>query len=135
MLRIWVFGDKAPRLGRPNLQLPNENVFVAGEAGWAMFRLRPKILRFLPGLRVAIPVACAYARVKPIRFSTLNLMSAFAWASAIMLLVARLGPDTLAVVGVSGGVNSALALAVAGRASRQLARLLTEFLKILPAAE
>ena len=58
--------------------------------------------RFLPGLRVAIPVACAYARVKPLRFSVLNLVSAFAWASAIMLIVARLGPNALAFLGLSG---------------------------------
>ena len=60
------------------------------------------VSRFLPGLRVAIPVACAYARVKPIRFSALNLVSAFAWASAIMLIVARLGPRAMAALGLSG---------------------------------
>src|SRR5712692_4083891 len=51
--------------------------------------------RFLPGLRVAIPVACAYARVKPVKFSVLNLVSAFGWAGSIMLIVAKLGPDAL----------------------------------------
>jgi membrane protein DedA with SNARE-associated domain len=45
------------------------------------------ISRFLPGLRTAIPVACAYAGVRAIKFSLLNLTSAFAWATAIMLLV------------------------------------------------
>ena len=30
--------------------------------------------RFLPGLRTAIPVACAYANVQPLKFSTLNLV-------------------------------------------------------------
>ncbi len=58
--------------------------------------------RFLPGLRVAIPVACAYAGVRPLAFSTLNLLSAFAWASAIMLVVARLGPDALSAFGLRG---------------------------------
>ena len=43
--------------------------------------------RFLPGLRTAIPAACAVADVRPEKFSALNLVSAFAWASAIMLLV------------------------------------------------
>src|SRR3977135_3669308 len=45
------------------------------------------ISRFLPGLRTAIPVACAYAGVRAIKFSLLNLISAFAWATAIMMLV------------------------------------------------
>ena len=60
------------------------------------------VSRFLPGLRVAIPVACAYAAVKPLRFSTLNLVSAFAWASAIMLVVVKLGPDALSAFGLRG---------------------------------
>ena len=58
--------------------------------------------RFLPGLRTAIPIACAYARVKPTHFSALNLLSAFAWASAIMLAVMKLGPNALAAVGLKG---------------------------------
>src|ERR1051325_2710113 len=32
------------------------------------------ISRFPPGLRVAIPIACAYAGVKPARFTALNLV-------------------------------------------------------------
>src|SRR5262252_1354645 len=39
------------------------------------------VSRFLPGLRTAIPIACAYAKMRPIKFSTLNLISAFAWAA------------------------------------------------------
>src|SRR4029077_2945072 len=35
------------------------------------------ISRFLPGLRTAIPIACAYAGVKRVTFSLLNLTSAF----------------------------------------------------------
>ena len=53
--------------------------------------------RFLPGLRTAIPIACAYAGVRPIKFSLLNLTSALAWASAIMLLV-RAGSRTLSAI-------------------------------------
>lgn len=55
--------------------------------------------RFLPGLRTAIPIACAYAGVRPIKFSLLNLASAFAWAGAIMLIV-KSGSQTLAALGV-----------------------------------
>jgi len=55
--------------------------------------------RFLPGLRTAIPVACAYANVQPLKFSTLNLASAFAWAGAIMLFV-KLGSNALSAFGL-----------------------------------
>src|SRR5205823_13612565 len=34
-----------------------------------------------------IPIACAYAGMHPAKFSVLNLVSAFAWAAAIMLFV------------------------------------------------
>ena len=51
------------------------------------------ISRLLPGLRTAIPIACAYAGVKPLKFSSLNLLSAFIWAGSIMLVVTKLGPS------------------------------------------
>jgi membrane protein DedA with SNARE-associated domain len=57
------------------------------------------VSRFLPGLRTAIPVACAYANVRPVKFSLLNLVSAFAWAGAIMLFV-RGGSRTLGAFGL-----------------------------------
>jgi undecaprenyl-diphosphatase len=57
--------------------------------------------RFLPGLRTAIPIACAYADTRPLKFSSLNLVSAFAWAGAIMLFV-KLGSSTLVAFGVNG---------------------------------
>jgi membrane protein DedA with SNARE-associated domain len=56
--------------------------------------------RFLPGLRVAIPAACAYAGVAPLRFSLLSLLSSLAWAAAVMGFVAWLGPASLAELGV-----------------------------------
>ena len=46
------------------------------------------ISRFLPGLRIAIPVACAYAGTRPMKFTLLNATSALAWAGSVMLLVA-----------------------------------------------
>ncbi len=55
--------------------------------------------RFLPGLRTAIPIACACAGVRPLKFSLLNLVSAFGWAGAIMLLV-RSGSTTLVAFGL-----------------------------------
>src|SRR6266540_545624 len=55
--------------------------------------------RFLPGLRTAIPIACAYAGTKPLKFSALNLVSAFAWAGAIMAFV-KTGSTTLTAFGL-----------------------------------
>ncbi len=58
--------------------------------------------RFLPGLRVAIPAACAYAEVPPARFTTLDLIGALAWAGCVMLLVAWAGPHALGWLGLEG---------------------------------
>jgi len=58
------------------------------------------VSRFLPGLRTAIPIACAYADVNPAKFSALNLVSAFAWAGAIMVFVST-GSATLSAFGLN----------------------------------
>jgi membrane protein DedA with SNARE-associated domain len=60
------------------------------------------ISRFLPGLRTAIPIASAYARVKRLRFSLLNIVSAFLWAGTIMLVVTKLGPSAMDRLGLHG---------------------------------
>jgi len=60
------------------------------------------ISRFLPGLRTAIPIACAYAGVKPLTFSSLNLLSAFLWAGTIMLVVTKAGPSAMDRIGLHG---------------------------------
>lgn len=57
------------------------------------------VSRFLPGLRTAIPVACAYAGMHPLKFSVLNLISAFAWAGAIMAFV-RYASKSLGAIGL-----------------------------------
>jgi membrane protein DedA with SNARE-associated domain len=59
-------------------------------------------IRFLPGLRIAITAACAYGNVSPIRFSTLNLIAAFAWAVLLMTIVSRAGPRAFAYLGIRG---------------------------------
>ena len=41
-------------------------------------------IRFAPGLRIAITAACAYGNVSPVRFSALNLVSAFAWSFVLL---------------------------------------------------
>ncbi len=56
--------------------------------------------RFLPGLRIAIPAACAYAGVPAARFSILSLVSSLGWAAAVMGFVAWLGPTSLAQLGL-----------------------------------
>ena len=58
------------------------------------------VSRFLPGLRTAIPIACAYAGMKPAKFSALNLISAFCWAGAIMAFV-KGGSSTLNAFGLN----------------------------------
>src|SRR5262249_39578211 len=37
-------------------------------------------VRFLPGLRIAIPLACAYSGVSAVQFSGLSFISALGWA-------------------------------------------------------
>jgi membrane protein DedA with SNARE-associated domain len=57
-------------------------------------------VRFLPGLRIAIPVACADSGIGAFRFSSLSFVSALAWAAAIMLLVLQLGPTSMSALGI-----------------------------------
>jgi membrane protein DedA with SNARE-associated domain len=60
------------------------------------------LIRFAPGMRVALAAACAYAGVSPLKFSLLNSLSALVWAVTVLTLVARVGPASLAALGVSG---------------------------------
>jgi membrane protein DedA with SNARE-associated domain len=57
-------------------------------------------VRFLPGLRIAIPLACAYASVSPFQFSGLSFISAAAWATAIMFVIRAFGPTSIAALGI-----------------------------------
>jgi membrane protein DedA with SNARE-associated domain len=57
-------------------------------------------VRFLPGLRIAIPLACAYAGISPVQFSGLSFLSALAWAAAIMFVIRSLGPTSLSALGI-----------------------------------
>jgi membrane protein DedA with SNARE-associated domain len=81
----------------PRLRKYRDSVVARVRAHESMMLI---ISRFLPGLRTAIPIACAYANVPPLKFSTLNLVSAFAWAGAIMLFV-KTGTATLSAFGLS----------------------------------
>ena len=59
-------------------------------------------IRFLPGLRIALTAACAYSEVSPLRFSTLDLLAAFAWAVVLLTLVSHIGPGVLHYAGIHG---------------------------------
>ena len=60
------------------------------------------LIRFAPGLRIALAAACAAADVPPRTMTVLNLLSAFVWAAALLILVAWLGPAYLARFGLAG---------------------------------
>jgi membrane protein DedA with SNARE-associated domain len=67
--------------------------------------------RFLPGLRVAIPAACATCGVRPLLFSTVNLVSAFVWAAGILGLITWAGSGAIgAARNWAIGVSAALVL-------------------------
>jgi len=60
------------------------------------------LIRFAPGLRIALAAACAAADVPAWTMTTLNLISAFVWAAALLVLVGWLGPAYLAQFGLGG---------------------------------
>ena len=59
------------------------------------------LIRFAPGLRLAIASACAYAEVPPLIFSTCSIAGAFVWATCIVFVVGWLGPHWLSTLGLS----------------------------------
>jgi len=90
-LRAWL--RRFPRLVRREEQLVKR----------VQQRSVPLIVgcRFLPGLRIAIPVACAYAGVPALRFTTLNFIGSLAWAGFVLFLVSWLGPASLEHLGMN----------------------------------
>ena len=60
------------------------------------------LIRFAPGLRVAIAAACAWVDVSPLKFSLLNLLSALVWGAALLVVVGWFGPSYLAHYGLGG---------------------------------
>jgi membrane protein DedA with SNARE-associated domain len=67
------------------------------------------LIRFAPGLRIAIAAACAWADLSPRMLSSLNLLAAFVWSAGLLVLIAWLGPAVLTSVGL-GGWKGALAI-------------------------
>ena len=70
------------------------------------------LIRFAPGMRIALAAACAWVDVSPLKFSVLNLISALAWAIALLVLVGWLGPTFLARYGLGGWKGALLIGAV-----------------------
>jgi membrane protein DedA with SNARE-associated domain len=72
--------------------------------------------RFLPGLRIAIPAACAATSIPAPIFSAISLFSAFSWAAAILGLIAGAGPNALNRLGMARnwalGASAIVVLAV-----------------------
>jgi membrane protein DedA with SNARE-associated domain len=81
------------------------------------------LIRFAPGLRIALAAACAYSGVNPVRFSLLNFISAVCWAIALLVIVAWLGPTYLAALGISGWWSALVPALVIVVAFRLLGRI------------
>jgi len=81
------------------------------------------LIRFAPGLRIALSAACAYAGVSPLRFTLLNLVSAVCWAVTLMVIVAWLGPTYLPELGISGWWSALIPAVVILLVFRMLGRV------------
>jgi membrane protein DedA with SNARE-associated domain len=84
------------------------------------------LIRFAPGLRIALAAACAYAEVNAVMFSLLDFLSAIVWATMLLALMAWIGPSYLAAAGIAGWQAALLTggvililLRVAGRIERR----------------
>ena len=73
--------DRYPRLGRYR-----DTVSARVHAHEGLMVL---VSRFLPGLRTAIPIACAYAGVRPLKFTLLNPETTVEDIAVVLELVAR----------------------------------------------
>lgn len=98
---FYLFRGRLPRLAAryPSLARKAEPLVERVRKHDALMVL---LIRFAPGLRIALASACAWVEVPPLRFSLLNLLAAFVWASALLLLVAWFGPTFLARFGLGG---------------------------------
>lgn len=90
-VRSWL--DRLPAMRRVSGRL----IGVVSRRG----ALLSFLIRFAPGLRIAIASACAYADVPPLIFSTCSVLGALVWATCIVVIVGWLGPEFLSRLGVS----------------------------------
>ncbi len=84
------------------------------------------VIRFAPGLRIAIAAACAYANVPALKFTVLSVLSSLTWAAVLLTLVAYVGPTALDKLGLHSwvaaiitGVVIIAAFAWRGRKNRE----------------
>ena len=91
-LRRWL--DRSPRIARRGAALTRR---VRRNETFTIL-----VLRFSPGLRIALAAACAYAGVRPLKFSALNTFTCLIWATSLLTLVAWFGPAVLSRLGISG---------------------------------
>src|SRR5262245_8678107 len=100
--------DRFPRLARKRIALGRlvENYAIPLTAA----------CRFLPGLRIAIPAACAATSIPGPRSTAISSSSPFSRAAAILGLVAGAGPNALYRLGMARnwalGASALLVLAL-----------------------
>jgi membrane protein DedA with SNARE-associated domain len=115
-LRRWLRDTRRPRLLQ-SARLDRLREMVERNQDLAAF-----IIRFTPGLRVAIAAMCGWAKGSPLRFSLINLAGAFVWAGVLLAAIAWLGPSAIHVVGIdkkwTAVAVAVLILALIWRASR-----------------
>ena len=70
------------------------------------------LIRFAPGLRIAIAAACAYAGVPALKFTALSVLSALAWAAILLAVVGYAGPTALDFLGVNSWVAAIITASV-----------------------
>lgn len=104
---FYVFRGRLPRwMARfPSLEAKTRPLLARVRRHQSLMVL---LIRFAPGLRIAITAACAWIDVPPLLFSTLNLISALAWAVVLVALVGWAGPTVLAQYGLSGWRGAAV---------------------------
>jgi membrane protein DedA with SNARE-associated domain len=77
---FYLARDRAARLIQKNKRLsrvyPKVQRFVLRHGTWAVL-----LSRFAAGLRITIPLVCATVKMPAKKYSVLNLLSGFAWAS------------------------------------------------------
>ena len=66
------------------------------------------LIRFAPGLRIALAAACAYVNVNALLFSVLNFAAAIVWAVMLLVVIAWAGPTYLSSIGLSGWKGAAM---------------------------
>ena len=78
---FYLAHDRGARLVQKSKRLsriyPKVQAFVLRHGTWAVL-----LSRFAAGLRITIPLVCATVRMPAKKYSVLNLLSGFAWASA-----------------------------------------------------